>query len=85
MTTRIILITLLVLSSLSPVVAQSGLWKVAYVSADGYLKNGELVDGYQQAGYKSVQFDATSLPSGVYYYRLQAGSFVGTNKLALVK
>lgn len=34
-----------------------------------------LVDESQSGGYKSVHFDAASLPSGMYYYRLSAGAF----------
>jgi flagellar hook assembly protein FlgD len=44
-----------------------------------------LVNGEQSAGYKSVQFDATNLPSGVYLYRIQAGTFSATKKLLLMK
>ena len=44
-----------------------------------------LVNKELQAGhYKSV-FDASSLPSGVYFYRIDAGSFTQTKKLMLLK
>lgn len=44
-----------------------------------------LVDDYQQAGKHSVQFNSNNLASGIYFYRLQAGSFVETKKMVLVK
>lgn len=44
-----------------------------------------LVDGYQEAGYKTALFDASSLASGIYFYRLQAGGFVETRKLIFVR
>jgi len=44
-----------------------------------------LVDEQKPAGSYHVEFDAHSLPSGVYFYRLQAGSFAETKKLILLK
>lgn len=39
-----------------------------------------LFDGVQEAGHKNVMFDGASLPSGVYFCRLQAGKFTETKK-----
>jgi hypothetical protein len=44
-----------------------------------------LVDDYKEAGYYEASFDASSLSGGVYYYRLQAGTFTETKKLLLMK
>jgi hypothetical protein len=45
----------------------------------------QLVNGEKEAGQHSVEFDAASLPSGVYFYKIQAGSFVETKKMILIK
>jgi poly(3-hydroxybutyrate) depolymerase len=45
----------------------------------------ELVNGEMEAGYHEVQFDASGLSSGVYFYRLQAGTFVGSKRLLLLR
>ncbi len=39
----------------------------------------------QDAGFKSVVFDATGLASGVYFYRLQAGTFTQTRRMLLIR
>ncbi len=44
-----------------------------------------LVNARQEAGRYSVPFNAASFASGVYFYRLQAGQFVQTRKMMLVK
>jgi hypothetical protein len=44
-----------------------------------------LVNEIQDGGYKSVTFDANSLPSGVYTYRLIAGTFTEVKKMILIK
>jgi hypothetical protein len=44
-----------------------------------------LHDGEQDAGYHEVRFDARELPSGVYFYRLQAGSSSKTKRLLLIR
>lgn len=45
----------------------------------------ELVRGEQAAGAYSVSFNAGNLPAGMYFYRLQAGSFNAVRKLILMK
>jgi len=44
-----------------------------------------LVSGQVPAGRHEVNFDASGLPSGIYIYRLQAGSFEHTRRMTLVK
>jgi len=45
----------------------------------------KLMDGYQQAGRHSVQFEASSLSSGLYFYQLRSGEFTATVKMVLMK
>ncbi len=44
-----------------------------------------LVNARQAAGRYDVRFNAASLASGVYFYRLSAGAFIETKKMMLVK
>lgn len=44
-----------------------------------------LIDKNLGAGYHEVSFDGSSLASGAYLYRMQAGDFVQTKKLMLIK
>jgi photosystem II stability/assembly factor-like uncharacterized protein len=44
-----------------------------------------LVDETKAAGVYTVQFDAGDLASGVYFYRIEAGSFAGVKKLVLLR
>lgn len=44
-----------------------------------------LVSENQNMGHQSVQFNASDLPSGVYYYSIDAGRFHDTKKLIILK
>jgi hypothetical protein len=44
-----------------------------------------LVDEWQEAGVHQCRFVGNSLPSGVYFYRLEAGSLSETRKLMLLR
>ena len=44
-----------------------------------------LASGQQDAGYHLVQWNASNAPSGIYFYRLQAGDFVKTGKMTLLR
>jgi hypothetical protein len=44
-----------------------------------------LVEGWQEAGSYDVVWDAGNLPSGIYFYRLQAGSFSEVRRMVLMK
>jgi hypothetical protein len=45
----------------------------------------QLVNEQQQAGYHDVVFRGDGVASGVYFYRLDAGSFTSVKKLLLLK
>lgn len=44
-----------------------------------------LVDEVQEAGYKSVEWDASHTTSGIYYYKLVTEGFTETRKMLLLK
>jgi len=44
-----------------------------------------LVNERKSAGRHTVSFDASTLPSGVYFYKLQTGSFTQTKSMMLIK
>jgi hypothetical protein len=65
------------------------------ISKNGYVilavynilgqKVATLYEGYQNAGYYKVDFDASKLTSGVYIYQIKANEFVSSKKLILIK
>lgn len=44
-----------------------------------------LVNEFRNTGTYNVDFDASALSSGVYFYRLEAGNFTETKRMLLVK
>jgi photosystem II stability/assembly factor-like uncharacterized protein len=44
-----------------------------------------LVSEYKNAGNYSINFNASSLPSGIYFYKLEAGQFTQAKKMILIK
>ena len=44
-----------------------------------------LVNESQNAGNHKIEWDASALPSGVYFYRIEAGDFTQTKKMLMVK
>jgi hypothetical protein len=44
-----------------------------------------LVDGFQNAGTYTTNFNASNFASGIYFYRMEAGNFVKVNKMLLLK
>jgi len=44
-----------------------------------------LVNEFKNAGSYAVSFDGSFLASGIYYYRIEAGDFINTRKMSLIK
>jgi hypothetical protein len=44
-----------------------------------------LLNDYKQAGTYETEFNASNLPSGVYFYRIISGNFLETRKMLLLK
>lgn len=62
----------------------SGITKLVIYNAVGQeIKS--LVNENQNVGLHSVDFDASNLPSGMYFYTLTSGNFKATNKMILMK
>lgn len=63
--------------------------KDGYVRLDVYNVRGQrvatLVDEHQSAGFKSIDWNASNVASGVYFYRLQANGYVETRKMTVMK
>ncbi len=70
--------------------------KIKYgVPQNGYIKltvydelgkEVQVVDeGYKEANTYEAVFDATNLPSGVYYYKLETDGFTDTKKMVIIK
>lgn len=65
-------------------VAKDGLVKITVYDLLGrVVKN--LINEVKPAGYYSVEFNGSELPSGIYLYRMESGYFTDTRKLTLVK
>ncbi len=45
----------------------------------------KLVNEIKQSGNYTLNFDALSLPGGIYFYRMHAGNFLETKKMILLK
>lgn len=39
----------------------------------------------QEAGVYSIEFDGSNIASGIYFYKLETGSFALTKRMVLVK
>ena len=48
-------------------------------------KVGTLASGHQEAGHYQVTWDGSGFATGIYLYRLQAGSFIQTRKVLLLR
>ena len=63
--------------------------KDSYVQLEVYNILGQkvatVVDGKPKAGYKTARWEASSFSSGIYFYRLQAGNFVQTRKMVVIR
>ena len=63
--------------------------KVSFVSLKVYNLIGEevvsLVSEQKPIGNYEIEFNTKGLPSGIYFYRMQAGDFIQTKKMVLMK
>ena len=73
----------------SRTVIEYGLPEASHVSVSVYDAVGRLVatlvDGEQAAGYHEAEWNASGVASGVYLYRIQAGSYARTLKMVVMQ
>jgi hypothetical protein len=44
-----------------------------------------LENGFREAGNYTVSFNASNIPTGIYFYRIEAGTFSQVRKMMLLK
>jgi flagellar hook assembly protein FlgD len=44
-----------------------------------------LIDQSESAGKHMIQWNTKNIPSGIYYYRLRAGSFMAVKRMQVIK
>jgi len=63
--------------------------KTSYVNLSLYNIRGQkvriLVNGVKQAGFHTLFVNGDDLPSGLYFYRIEAGNFIETKRMLLLK
>jgi len=66
-----------------------GISNLGFVSLKVYDVIGKeittLINEIKPAGYYEIEFNGSGLPSGIYYYKLEAGSFSQVKKMMIVK
>jgi len=66
-----------------------GLPHPCHVTLDVFNITGQkvasLVDGYLEAGYHTAGWDGADAASGIYFYRMQAGDYIQSRKMVLLK
>jgi hypothetical protein len=45
----------------------------------------KLAEGWKEAGHHQATFDGSRMASGIYFVRMQAGSFAAVRKMVLLK
>ena len=74
------------LNGISTVWMQQGTNNTVMIDAEAVgQKIAALLNEQMSAGYHQVEFNSNNLASGIYFYRMQAGSYVETKKLLLLK
>ena len=71
-------------TKLSYSITQSGLVTIKVFDLLG-IEIETLVNEEKPVGTYELNWNAANLPSGVYFYRLQAGDFIQTRKMILLK
>ena len=73
----------------SSTVIQYELPEATWVRLEVYNMLGQavatLVDGNQQAGFHSYNWNANNFASGIYFYRITAGKFRASKKMVIIK
>jgi hypothetical protein len=72
------------ITSIDFILAKDGFANLSLYNITG-SKVAVIVNEYKQAGSYSIQFNASNLPSGVYFYKLEGGQSSQVKKMILIK